>query len=618
MKVATGYIIILLLLPAFLVLAYYSSKEASSFQTVNSVLDKKIHTDKVKLSQTSFIKDGNGRIISEWYSPVNRTLLSSEEIPDFLRDVFILSEDQLFYDHIGFNLAAMGRALAINMKANDIEQGASTITQQLARNLFLTHEQSYNRKLSEILFAYQLEKIYSKEEILDLYINTIYFNNGAYGIEAAAKLYFSKSTKELSTAELLFLATIPNNPTFYDPLKHFDHTKNRQERLIDLLVDKHFLELDVATEMKAAEINLNLQMRTDEFPDYVTYVTNELKELISNSEGFAKKITEGADPNVVNADLEKRVSDIVQSGIIIETSLNPNIQQEAKSSVMNRLPYESVEGSVAVVDHSKAEIVALVGGKTYKKGDFHRAFQAYRQPGSAIKPLLVYAPFIETTQSSLSATVNAGELCINSYCPKNYGGVNYGEVSIERAFAQSYNTPAVRLLHTLGVETGFKYLSNFPFQKVVQGDHVLAAAVGGFTFGMSPLELTNAYTSFIDGSYMQPRAIRRVTDLKGNILYEWKEEVKIVWSQETVNKMHTLLNKVMTTGTARKALTNQITYQGGKTGTTNDYHDFWFIGSSDTLTVGVWIGKDMPSNIKRIEKEAPHLMIWKDIVSNKR
>lgn len=211
MKVATGYFFIFLLLPVFFLLAYFSSNEVRSFDTFDHVIENKIQLEKTNLSQTSLIKDRNGETVLEWYSTVNRIVLPSENIPELLRDVFVLSEDQHFYEHIGFDLTAMGRALTINIQSNGIEQGASTITQQLARNLYLTHEQSYNRKLTEILYAYKLEKTYSKKEIIDLYINSIYFQHGAYGIEAAAKYYFNRGTTELTKAELLFLASVPNN-----------------------------------------------------------------------------------------------------------------------------------------------------------------------------------------------------------------------------------------------------------------------------------------------------------------------------------------------------------------------------------------------------------------------
>lgn len=205
----SGYLLIILFIPIFIGAIVLASVETKRVQSFHEVIDEKIVLEEMNLTQSSMIKDRNGQTITELHRPINRTYISANKIPAFLREIFIVSEDQHFYEHPGFDLMAIGRALTVNMKANEIEEGASTITQQLARNLYLTTEQSYNRKLTEVLYAYKLERTYSKEEILELYLNTIFFHNGAYGIEAAAQLYFQKSTPELSKAQLAFLAAIP-------------------------------------------------------------------------------------------------------------------------------------------------------------------------------------------------------------------------------------------------------------------------------------------------------------------------------------------------------------------------------------------------------------------------
>lgn len=616
MRIVTGYFFIIILIPFFIMLLMFASSEAKSVQSFNEVLNENIKLEDANLSQTSYIIDANGVTISEIYKPMNRIYVSYGKMPDFIKKIFIVSEDQNFFEHPGFDLAAMGRAFAVNMQANGIEEGASTITQQLARNLYLTHEQSYNRKLSEILYAYQLEKTYSKNEIFELYLNTVFFQNGAYGIEAAANTYFQKGIGQLTNAEQAFLAAIPNNPTLYNPLKNFDKTKARQERLIDLMVDHSLISFEEAAKMKEEPITLSLKKRTDLYPDYVTYVENELKELISYSEGFYVQL-QGAKPdrkNDIDKEMSSRVDELLASGIIIETALNPAVQERAVSSIKRYLPYEDIEGSVTVIDHHRAELIALVGGKNYEKHDFNRAFQAYRQPGSAIKPLLVYAPYINRTNAALTERVSAEQFCKNEYCPENYGGGTYGMVTLEKALIKSYNTPAVRILDKNGIENSFQDLSLFNFKRIVPDDYVLPAAIGGFSYGMTPLELTNAYTVFAnEGNYKRARAIRQVTDLRGKVLYKWEEQPVEIWNQNTISKMRTLLNKVVTSGTGRKAYFDSP-YIGGKTGTTNDYNDYWFIGLTDKVTAGVWVGKDTPANIKAIESSAPHQRIWKEIV----
>ncbi len=618
MRTFAGYLIIAALLPLLIAIVFMTGSEMKQWKSFHHVLQEKIPiADQINLPQSSIIKASDGAVISEIQRPVNRINLSSEEIPPFLKNLFIMSEDKHFYDHLGFDFSSIGRALAVNIQSNQIEQGASTITQQLARNLFLTNEKSYNRKLSELLYAYEIERMYSKDNILELYLNVIYFQNGAYGIEAAAQFYFQKQTSELSKAQLAFLAAIPNNPTLYDPLIHFDKTKKRQERLIDQLVQNQFLHKDEAEKIKAESIVLQTRERIDLFPDYVTYVESELKELIAKQEGIAiESVTANEEERKsLEAKLDERVKEVISSGIIIHTALDPAIQQKAKTAIETRLPYQNIEGAAVVINHESQRIIALIGGKHYQKYDFNRGFQAYRQPGSAIKPLLVYAPYFERTNASTNKKVNASAFCKNGYCPENYGGAKYGMVSIERAFIQSYNTPAVRLFDLIGIENGFKDLANFGFAKVSKTDYVLPAAIGGFSVGVSPLELTSAYTVFANnGEYLPARAIDKVTNLSGELLYSWDEAPIQVWNKTTTDKINELLKKTVQSGTARKAA---IPNQGarGKTGTTNDFQDYWFVGITDQYTAGIWVGKDQPQNIQFIEAAAPQQQIWKAIMT---
>ncbi|WP_019156126.1 transglycosylase domain-containing protein [Robertmurraya massiliosenegalensis] len=616
-RMLTGYLFIILFLPIFIMFVMLTSTEMGQIQSFHSFLDERIHVEQKNLNQSSFIHDKHGQIISDIYKPLNRIYIDFDSIPDFTKNLFVLSEDQHFYEHPGFDLTAIGRALAVNIQANGIEEGASTITQQLARNLYLNYEQSYNRKLSEVLYAYQLERTFSKKEILELYINTIYFQNGAYGIEAAANTYFQKKATELTPAEQAFLAAIPNNPSLYNPIKHFERTKARQERLIDLMKKESIITNEEAVAMKAEAIDIDLRGRTDLYPDYVTYVETELKEMISQAEGFHDQI-EHANPSQqeeLTNKLNRRVQEVLASGVIIETALDPTIQKSAVHAVKKYLPYQDIEGSVTVIDHQTHEIIALIGGKNYQKYDFNRAYQGYRQPGSAIKPLLVYGPYINQTNASLEEKISADHFCVNEYCPQNYGGGTYGMVTLEQAITRSYNTPAVRILNKTGLDYAFNDLNKFQFKRVTEEDQRLPSAIGGFSYGMTSLEMTNAFTIFGNEGFFQPaRAIRKVTDLNGNLLYQWDDNAVHVWNPSTISKMRTALNKVVTSGTGKKAYF-QSSYIGGKTGTTNDYHDFWFIGLTDSITAGVWIGKDTPANIKYVEAVAPHQRIWKEIVS---
>lgn len=602
-RILTGYLLTLLLVPAFIMVVTLTFNEVGEAESFNDYLDKKIILTQTKLSEKSLILAGTGEVVTELNQPMNRLYVPSKEIPDFIKLLFIASEDQNFYKHPGFDLPAIARALAINLRSDEIEQGASTITQQLARNQYLNHYQSYNRKLSEVLFAYQLEKTFSKTEILEQYLNAIYFQNNAYGIQAAAEFYFQKNPLDLSEAEQAFLAAIPNNPSLYDPLKHFEGTKKRQELLIDQLVKNDQLPLTEADKLKNEKVTLNVRPRENSFPDYTDYVLSELKEMVMEQEELE--------------DAQKarlRMEELLSTGVEIHTGLDPQLQKQATDAVVKHLPYKNIEGAAVIVNHEMNAVVALVGGTKYRTGEFNRAYQAFRQPGSAIKPLLVYAPYLERTSASISSKVDAGSICIKGYCPKNYGGSNYGLVTLERAFVHSYNTPAVRLFQKVGVTEAFNDLKHFEFEKVTGLDHIPAAAVGGFTIGMSPLELTSAYTVFSnDGRFIKPRAIIKVTDHKGKLLYKWNDKPVKVWSQNTASSVEELLKKTVATGTARKAAIVGP-QAGGKTGTTNDFKDLWFIGFNGKLTAGVWVGKDRPQSMESINAQSPQLLIWRDIM----
>jgi penicillin-binding protein 4 len=614
MRTFVGYILLILMIPFLFVLIFLSYSEWTEAKSVKQILAEHTPIEQIKLQQTSYLTDGAGEVISEITNGQDRIYLEDDQIPSFLKQVFIVAEDRHFYEHTGVNVMAISRALIANSQSDDIEQGGSTITQQLARNLYLTNEKTYNRKLSELLYSYQLEQTLSKSEILELYINAIYFQNGVYGIEAAAQFYFSKTVNDLTRAELAFLAAIPNNPSLYDPLVHFEQTKKRQVRLLNQMVEENNLTQAEFDQLTNEPVILHVSERIDRYPDYVTYVQKEFKDLVAAQEGLTRSLqsSDTETRNKAEQQLEEKTTELLQSGITIHTALDPAIQEISQKAIQAELNDTEIEGAAVVIQHHTHKLVSLIGGTNYKKNSFHRAYQSYRQPGSAIKPLLVYAPYLEETGAPLTSTISSEAYCENGYCPKNYSGIGYGNVTLLKAFAQSYNTTAVRLLEKTGINTSFSYLKPFDFQKVVKKDHVLPAAVGGFTYGMSPLELTSAYTSFQDGTYQPARAIVKVTTREGDVLLEWKDQVQTVWSTQTTTKMRTLLHEVMVNGTAKNAYV-PTSYIGGKTGTTNNVNDLWFVGLTEDYTTGVWVGYDLPQSMEHIQSSSPHLTIWRNI-----
>ncbi|ERN51158.1 penicillin-binding protein [Alkalihalophilus marmarensis] len=617
MKTLIGWFLIILMLFGFSFLFMEAAAEIKDIQTLSEVFEEHVAIDTIELSSNSYMYDKEGQVISEIYNEGNREYIEYEDIPKVVIDAFIQTEDRRFFDHKGYDGTAIIRALVINAKSSSIEEGASTMTQQLARNVFLSHEQSYNRKLSELLYAHEIEKQYSKEEIIELYLNTIYFQNGVYGFEAASQFYFGRTSSELTLAEVAFLSAVPNNPTHYDPIKNSQNTNLRKDWIIEKMLEAEVITIEEADQARKQQITITPKKRIDLFPDYVTYIHYELKELIAETDGFNRRLSSAASAEQTQAierELNQKVEKVLQSGVHIDTALDPAMQKRANDVIANTLPQTDIQATAVMIDHLRNELVGITAGKAYQKFDFHRGYQMYRQPGSAIKPILVYAPYMEESGVPLQSSINANNFCSSGYCPKNYGGGQYGNVSLMTAFKHSYNTPAVRILDRVGIETAFTYLDTFGFKEVTKEDHFLPAALGGFTYGMSPLELTRSYTPFgRNGQYAPAYGIRSVKSDEGDILYSWEAVDAELWSPETNDKMRTLLREVVKSGTGRRASISS-NYVGGKTGTTNDYHDMWFIGLNDQYTTGVWIGKDRRESLSAIYGNSPHLTIWREIM----
>ncbi|MGE7915162.1 transglycosylase domain-containing protein [Lysinibacillus xylanilyticus] len=615
MKKACGFFIILLSLPALWWISTNIRTEINSAKAHEEQIVDAIHLPEVQSQLPVILIDQNGETFSEEYVEW-RQPLTLQEIPQIAQEIFIASEDANFYEHIGFDLSAIIRAMVANSNTNSASQGGSTITQQLVRMRYLSDEKTYERKLTELFYSYELEKEFDKDAILTMYLNESYFSNQVYGIGGAATYYFQKPLQELSVAEIAFIAAIPNNPSLYNPLKNFDKTKARQERLLDTLVASGAITTEDAITYKAETITLNVKNKVQNSPMYSTYVLQELRWLVAEKEGYADRLANTQseeEKKKIKAQLDNRLNTLFQNGLTIHTALDPNKQAHDEKEMSAILGSGKLQAAGAVIDNKSREVVSLYAGKNYEKFDFHRAYQGTRQPGSAFKPLAVYAPLFETTTYTPDSTVSGGSYCVGSFCPQNYGGFTYGDVSIRTAFRYSYNTSALRLFNTVGIETAFSYLDRFNFRSIVEKDHNYAASLGGLTYGVTALELADAYTSFIDGSYVLAHSIRKVTAADGTELYSWDTARDQVWSPKTVKYMRALLADVVANGTGQ-GVYSRSNYVGAKTGTTNNYRDYWLAGLNDEYTAAVWLGYDKPQSMENLEAYKIHHQLFNVLI----
>lgn len=610
---------LLVIVGSLLLLVFMFNKigsELSSAQTFSKQFSSSVQLTDSEMINPTILKDENKQIFSEEYSQW-REPIELGNIPDFAKEIFVYSEDTSFYDHMGFDLTAIARAFMANQSEGEASQGGSTITQQLVRMRYLSQEKSYERKMLEIFYAYELEKKATKDEILNDYLNEMYFANGVYGLGGASTYYFNRPLNSLTKAEIAFIAAIPNNPSLYDPIRHYDNTKKRQERLLDKMVEKDELTEKQAQVLKNQRVKITIKEKKQLYPEYSTYVMSELRSLISQVDGYHKQfatVQTSAERASIDKKLTERVKKVIDSGVIIQTALDPKKQTDVTKSANNLLKkHDDLQASATVINNKTREIVSIYAGQNYVKYDFNRSYQAKRQPGSAIKPLLDYAPYLEKYHAKPSTLIDASVFCKGTYCPQNYDKVSVGTVTIENAFKNSYNTAAMRLFDHVGMKNAFSYLQPFTFDRATKNDLTYAAAIGGFTDGVSSVQMADAYTSFIDGSYTRTHAIRSVKTRSGKLLYEWPNNTKILWTSSTVSSIRQMMQSTVDSGTGQ-GISADSSYVGVKTGTTNAYKDFWISGLTEKYTSAVWLGYDTPLEMHSLEKDKIHHALFNTMV----
>ncbi|HET7888993.1 MAG TPA: penicillin-binding protein 1A [Bradyrhizobium sp.] len=504
-----------------------------------------------------------------------------KDLPPYLPKAFIAIEDRRFYSHFGIDPWGILRAAIANVLHRGVSQGGSTLTQQLAKNLFLTQERTFQRKLQEVELALWLERKHSKNEILELYLNRVYFGSGAYGVEAAAQRYFGKSAKHVTIAEAAMLAGLVKSPSRLAPNRNPEGAEARAKTVLAAMAEAKFI-----TEAQAqASIGHPSYNVKPVGAGTVNYVADWIGEV-----------------------LDDLVGQIDQS-VVVETSIDPKLQAVAEAAVIDELAAKSVKFNVSqgalVAMSPDGAVRAMVGGRNYSESQYNRAVTAKRQPGSAFKPF-VYLTAIESGLTPETVRQDA-PLDIKGWKPENYTHQYFGPVTLTQALAMSLNTVAVRL----GLEVGPKNVVRTAHRLGISSKLDANASIALGTSEVSVVELVGAYAPFANGGLgVSPHVVTKIRTLEGKVLYARQaDQLGQVIDPQYVGMMNTMMQETLLSGTAHKA--ELPGWQAaGKTGTSQDFRDAWFIGYTSNLVTGVWLGNDDSSPTKKATGGGLPVEVW--------
>lgn len=540
--------------------------------------------------ESSRVYSSDGKVIAELYLE-RRTFIPHYQIPPHVKKAFISVEDIRFYYHPGVDLIGIFRALWHDIKAGGIVEGGSTITQQLARMLFLTSDRSLKRKLKEAVLSIKIEKHYTKDEILGLYLNQAYFGTRAYGIEAASQTYFGKSAnKELSIGEVALLASLPKAPSRYSPFKNPQKARERRSVVLKQMLNHNFITKAEFDKAEGEPLPLTPHMRKYEAPYFIEFIRQKLEQ--------------------------KYGTEIYTAGYRIYSTLDYRLQKVAEDAVkigvetIDKRVSPGIQASLIAIDVRTGHIKAMVGGLDFWKNQYNRATQAKRQSGSAFKPFVYLTAF----NSGLSSGDKVADSPISFrgarhgevWSPKNYKGKYYGLVTLKTALAKSLNAATVRLAHRVGIANVIDTAQKLGIKSNLQP--YLPTALGSSDITL--IETVCAYSAFATGRTIEPLSYERILNRDGVVIDETMPKGQETVNENAIEEMKVVLHAVIQEGTAQKAKElGRPVY--GKTGTTNDYTDAWFIGFDDSFVVGVWVGRDNHTPIGPKETGArAALPIW--------
>lgn len=515
-----------------------------------------------------------------------------QDVPDNLKNAIIATEDKNFYHHDGYDLFGLARSTFVNLKAGRVVQGASTITQQLARILFLSNEKTFDRKIKEIIISARIEKSISKDKILEMYLNNVYLGAGAYGVAGASTIYFNKPLKNLTLAECALIAGLPQAPSIYSPYNDLKLAKERRAQVLTRMYKMRYITKDEYNSAIEEPVTLNSNPNIytlNRAPYFIDYVMRELDAL-----GFDE-------------------TEISQGGYKVVTTLNYKAQEAADKAIQKNLAAwgmtkDPQQAAVFSFSPISGEIITYIGGKNYGKSQYDRVTQAVRPPGSSFKPF-VYAAAVEKGYKPTDI-VQDTPIRFSDWSPKNYGNKYRGNIPLYKAVMLSSNVVAVKLIKDVGIRAVINVARSLGITTPLEYDYTIALGSNGVKL----YEMTVAYGAFANGGFrVKPYAIERVETSRGKIVYQApKTRISKVLDIDTAANLTAMLQQVIKGGTGRAADIGKPA--AGKTGTTDDYKDAWFIGYTPDIVTGVWVGNDDNSKMANLTGGTVPALIWKDMM----
>ncbi|WP_158217583.1 transglycosylase domain-containing protein [Lottiidibacillus patelloidae] len=566
-------------------------------------LEKELLND----AQSSIIYDMNGQEVEALSGVENRKTVSISDVPELMQNAFIAVEDIRFKEHIGIDIKRIFGAVVANVTRGIGSEGASTITQQVIKNSFFSHEKKFKRKIQEQYLAILLERNYSKDEILAMYLNKIYFSEGAYGVATAAKTYFGKELNELELHEIALLAGMPQRPNYYNPFINPEEAEKRRNIVLSQMEKYGFITAEEANEAKEKSVTDSLIMETEEKKQYHQF----MRQVINEIDAYAKK--------------HQVALNLYEGGLKIYTTIDIKAQQHVESLMENgtiTYPDENFQAAVVLLDSKTGAIRALTSGRNNTTIDFANI---QRQPGSTIKPILDYGPAIEYLQWSTGTLINDEEYFYSTGKKVNNWDKKYrGNVTVREALSLSLNVPAVKAFKEVGAERAKTFATSIGMP--ANDKYLESYAIGGFTVGPTPIDIAGAYRSFADrGYYSSPYSVEKIEFPDGRVI-NLKPEEKKVMSEATAYMITDMLKTVVKSGTGSRGNVQGLPL-AGKTGTTNlpdewneplGARDSWFAGYTTNYTAAVWTGYNSTTKEQHISNEGKRIAayLFKAVMEN--